>query len=102
MNDEEKLEKEIQEKGLTAPRITPDYIKKIIKEVDYYVFPNSLLTVCCMTLNNGFNVTGTSACVSKENFDKEIGQKVAYKKAFDEIWQLEGYLLKQFLFEEEK
>ena len=94
MNREE-LEKDIQSKGLNAPRLNPELINsKVIKE-EYYVFPDSLLTVCCLTLENGFNVTGESACVSKENFNKETGEKVSKIKAIDKIWALEGYLLKE-------
>jgi len=63
------------------------------------VFPDSCLTVCNLTLKNGFNVVGTSACASPANFDKDLGQKIAYQKAVDQVWALEGYLLKQRLYE---
>ena len=59
--------------------------------------PGTLLTVCCLTLQNGFNVVGESASVSVNNFDAEIGRKVSRAKARDKIWALEGYLLKQYL-----
>lgn len=96
---EQEIENEIQEKGLNAPRITPGIIDSKIAIVDYHVFDGSQLTVCCMTLQNGFTVTGESACASPENFDIEIGRKIAFNNARDKIWQLEGYLLKQKLFE---
>ena len=96
MNEQE-LEKEIQEKGLTAPRITPEHLDRKIKRAQYYVFPETYLTVCCLTLENGFTVTGESACASPENFNKEIGEKVAYANARDKIWAFEGYLLRERL-----
>lgn len=96
---EQKIEKEIQEKGLTAPRLTPDLIDAAIHDEDYHVFEKTCLTVCCLTLKNGFTVTGESACVSPENFNAEIGQKIARENARNKIWQLEGYLLKQRLHE---
>lgn len=96
---EQAIEKEIQDKGLNAPRLTPDLIDSKVKAVDYHVFGDTCLTVCCMTLENGFTVTGESACASPENFDKEIGQKIAYEQARNKIWMLEGYLLKQKLYE---
>jgi hypothetical protein len=65
----------------------------------YYVFPNTTLTVCRLELKNGFSVTGESAAVSMANFDEEIGRKVARENAREKIWALEGYLLKQKLFE---
>lgn len=61
--------------------------------------PGSCLTVCCMTLANGFTVTGESACASPANFDEEIGKKIAFEQARNKIWTLEGYLLKQKLHE---
>ncbi|WP_333986710.1 Gp49 family protein [Burkholderia cepacia] len=63
--------------------------------------PLGLLTFCVLVLRNGFTVTGESACVSPENFDAEIGRKVARQNAVAKIWPLEGYLLKQRLHEEE-
>ncbi|WP_249451677.1 Gp49 family protein, partial [Escherichia coli] len=47
-----------------------------------------------------FTVTGESACASPENFDAEIGRKIARQNAVNKIWMLEGYLLKQKLSEQ--
>lgn len=99
MTSETKLEQEIQDKGLNAPRLTPELIDAAIVNQQYHVFEGSQLTVCCLTLKNGFTVTGESACVSPENFDAAIGMTVAFKNAREKIWALEGYLLKQRLFE---
>ena len=96
---EASIEKEIQDKGLNAPRLTPDLIDTKIVGCTFHVFKDSCLTVCCMTLQNGFTVTGESACASPENFDIELGEEIAYKNARDKIWMLEGYLLKQRLYE---
>lgn len=95
----QEIEKEIQEKGLTAPRLTPTQIEETIKKAEFHVFEGSCLTVCCLTLRNGFTVTGESACASPENFNQEIGEKIALDNARNKIWALEGYLLKQRLFE---
>ena len=97
--DDQKLEYEIQNKGLNAPRLTPAHIDSVIKEIKYYVVPNTTTTICSLILLNGFVVNGESAAASKENFDEEIGRKIAYENARDKIWMLEGYLLKQKLFE---
>ena len=93
------IEKEIQDKGLTAPRVTVKSINDIITTEHYYVFPGTTLTVCVLELINGFTVTGESACVDPSNFDEELGKKIAYDKAFNKIWLLEGYLLQNRLFE---
>ena len=97
--NEAELEKSIQDKGLNAPRLTPALIDAAIAGEQFHVFEGSQLTVCCLTLQNGFTVTGNSACASPENFNAEIGQDIARKNAREQIWQLEGYLLKQRLSE---
>jgi hypothetical protein len=101
---EQAIEKEIQEKGLTAPRITPELIDAKIAgeayhvfESSYHVFERSCLTVCCLTLQNGFTVSGESACASPANFNAELGRKIARAHARDKIWALEGYLLREKL-----
>jgi hypothetical protein len=97
MRDEQATENEIQAKGLNAPRLTPALIDSKIKSTDYFVFPGTMLTVCAMTLTNGFTVVGESACASPENFNKEIGRNIAYENARQKIWALEGYLLRERL-----
>ncbi|EFN9582236.1 Gp49 family protein [Escherichia coli] len=125
MNDQQ-IEKEIVEKGKTAPRITPQHIEDVIisehyftaaegvhganellkpheSPIDYYQEAHpaeSLLTFCVLVLRNGFTVTGESACASPENFDAEIGRKIARQNAVNKILMLEGYLLKQKLSEQ--
>jgi hypothetical protein len=97
MNNEKAIEKEIQAKNLNAPRLTPDLIDSKVKDKAFHVLGETCLTVCCLTLENGFTVTGESACASPENFNAEIGEKIAFEQARNKIWMLEGYLLKQKL-----
>ena len=97
MNEQE-TEQMIQDKGLNAPRLTPEQIDGVIVGENYYVFPGTTMTVCCLTLENGFSVVGESAAASPENFDEEVGMVVARRNARDKIWSLEGYLLKSRLY----
>ena len=97
--NEQQVEQEIQDKGLTAARVTPETVDATITGEDYHVFPGTTLTVCCLTLRNGFTVTGESACASQENFDAELGRKIARANAVNKIWPLMGYALKQRLHE---
>lgn len=115
MSDQQ-IEQEIQAKGLTAPRITPDHVAGCIAAEYYFTAaeavqrsgdscggkndPLQWLTFCVLVLKNGFTVTGESACASPENFSAEIGSKIARANALQKIWPLEGYLLKQRLHDE--
>ena len=96
MND---IEEEIQKKGLTAPRVTPERLDEVIVSEQYHVFPNTTFTACLLTLANGYTVLGESACASPENFNADLGRKIARDNAKNKIWSLEGYLLRQSLSE---
>lgn len=91
------IEKEIKAKGLNAPRLNPDMIDATIMSEQYHIFPGTTLTVCALTLRNGYIVTGESAAASAENFDQAIGRKIARENARNKIWGLEGYLLRERL-----
>lgn len=123
MSDTEIIEALIQAKGKTAPRVTPaDVEANIVNEYfftaadgrawitdcgglcgrelpveDEDITPLRLLTFCVLVLRNGFTVTGESACASPENFDAEIGRKVARANAVAKVWPLMGYALKERL-----
>lgn len=121
MNDTA-IEQQIQAKGLTAPRVTPADLKANIVSEIYFTADDGfsgaeaagagglqvigasapavslgLLTFCVLVLRNGFTVTGESACASPENFDAEIGRRIARDNAEQKIWPLMGYALKQQL-----
>jgi hypothetical protein len=121
---DQSIEQEIQDKGLTAPRITPADIEANIASEHYFtardgrrgalheetyvgreqpaqdnsdLLPLNLLTFCVLVLRNGFTVTGESACASPENFDAEVGRKIAKANAVQKIWPLMGYELRSKL-----
>lgn len=62
---------------------------------------DSTLTICVVTLVNGFQFVGHSACAIKENFNQELGEKIAFDNAFRQVWSHEGYLLRQETWESE-
>lgn len=80
-------------------QITMDQIEAKIKKVDYMRIPDTTMTLCIMHLENGFVIRGASACVDPANFDKELGEQLAYTDARNKLWPLEGYLLAQERFE---
>ena len=121
--DDQEIEQEIQDKGLTAPRVTPADIEANIASEHYFTAGQGalgehiwgresvdfekgvweqkhqidLLTFCVLVLKNGFTVTGESACASHENFDAEIGRKIARQNAVQKLWPLMGYALRNKL-----
>ena len=97
---DQSVEQEIQAKGLNAPRITPGHINDLMERVIFnIVVPEGTTSTFAHAYLDGkfYLATGHSACVSPENFDAEIGQKIAMNKAEamakDKLWELEGYLL---------
>ncbi len=94
---EQKIEKQIQGAGLTAPRLRPEDIDKVIASATYTRLPSGKVMVCELTLINGYTVRGESACVSPENFNVQIGEEISFKNAREKVWELEGYLLQQRL-----
>ncbi len=61
------------------------------------VVPMTCLTLCVLVLKNGFTIVGKSACASPENFNHEVGERVAREDAVRQIWALEGYQLRTSL-----
>ena len=95
--DELKLEAEIKAKGLDAPRLTPAMIDDAISYVEFYRVANTTCIVCTMVMKNGYVIVGKSAAVSMQNFSQDIGERVARDNAREQVWALEGYLLKDKL-----
>lgn len=113
------VERLIQAKGKTAPRVTPADVEANIASEHYFTAGDgcfgrevalcgtpvtneaslNLLTFCVLVLKNGFTVTGESACASPENFDAEIGRQIARQNAVQKIWPLMGYELRTKLAE---
>lgn len=115
MSTDTEIEQQIVAKGKTAPRVTPTDIEANIASEHYFTAYGGakygritrdepqdsdalkLLTLCVLVLRNGFTVTGESACASPENFDAEIGRKIARQNAVAKVWPLMGYALKERL-----
>lgn len=95
------LEREIQTKAGNrweqgqAPRVTMDMVNAQIVGETYTVLPSGRVTVCELTLKNGFTVRGESAVVFIENNVPQTGREIARKNAVDQIWLLLGYRLRE-------
>lgn len=111
------IEREIQAEGLTAPRVMPADIEANIVDECYFnaahaiayndggptvvpPAPTALVTICVLVLRNGHRIVGVNeGPVSADNFDAELGRKVARQKAIDQVWPLLGYLFREQLFQ---
>ena len=80
--------------------VTEAGIRARIVDEKYFVIEGTTVTICHLTLENGFSVRGESACVDPLNFDKKKGEMYAFDNAFDKLWMLEGYLLCDRLWRE--
>lgn len=83
---------------LGAKFVSESKIRANIKDVQYVIIEGSQLTICVITLLNGYTVTGESACADPLMFDKEVGEKFAFAAAERKVWPLLGYALKQEIF----
>lgn len=83
------------EAGNIMNKVTKEFIESQIDNVKYHTLPDTTITVAVITLKSGFAVTGESACVDPANFDAETGNKIAHENAFNKLWQLFGFELKQ-------
>lgn len=88
---DEGLEKAIA--ATPGERVTKEYMASRIAKVDYLTLPGTTVTLCNITLDNGYSVRGESACVDPANFNREIGERIAHDNAFDKLWPLFGFLL---------
>lgn len=86
------------QKFAKAPRVTLEAVSNAVKHVEYVEHETTgegLLRWAVLTMQNGFSVTGRpSAAVSRANDNKEMGEKIAFDNAFQEVWPLMGYELK--------
>lgn len=120
--DDDAVEQEIRSKGLNAPRITPQDVEAVIASETYFTAAEGFLghawatearaikppehlermTICVLTLRNGYTIVGTSSCAAPENFNAALGRKIARQNAIQQIWPLLGYVLRNVLAFSEK
>ncbi len=91
---EEQVKYQVEADDRPAPTVTAADVSAAIAKVDYHVLFGTTITICVLTLQNGFTITGQSACASLENFNQVIGQDYAYLDAKEKVWQYLGYELK--------
>lgn len=78
----------------TPSRVTLEHILAKIGDEQYHQLgPHGQLTLCVMTMKNGYVIVGKSAPADPKNFDAELGRRFAREDCLRQLWPLEGYLL---------
>ena len=80
-------------------KVTVEGINDKIVAITFTRLPNGRTTVCQLTMQNGFTIEGSSACVAAANYVQVDGEKYAYEAAVKNVWPFEGYLLAEQLFQ---
>lgn len=78
--------------------VTEEDLKANIVKESFYSFDQ--LTICVLTLKNGFTVVGESACADPAMYDVAIGRRIARENAERKIWPLMGYALREDIMRE--
>lgn len=81
------------------PHLTYDYLETLISNEGYHHFPNTGVTVCCLSVKNGYSVTESVVCANQAAFNEAVGTRRARRKAMEVLMGLEYYLLRQRLYE---
>ena len=76
-------------------KLTPELLESKITGEAYHQFQGTTVTICCLTLENGYNTIGQSACIDQSMFNAEIGKGLAREDAFSKLWQLYGFASKE-------
>lgn len=103
MNDKPNpvTEAELQERS-TAPRVTEAEVLGSIANKEFVIIQGGTLTICVLTLQNGWQVTGESACADVRNYKQDVGERISYDNAVKKIWAYLGYVLRDKLHNEPK
>lgn len=80
--------------------VTKHSIEDRIKAVTYQIVDlpeGPRMTLCFITMQGGFVVTGQSSCIDTASFNKQLGEQYSFEQAFGKLWELEGYRIREGL-----
>lgn len=75
-----------------APSVSQEMVDSFILETWTQTLGDKTTVVRAM-LKNGFEIVESSACVSAENYDENMGKEICMEKIKDKVWFLLGFLL---------
>lgn len=78
-------------------KLTQEGINNAIINIEYKKMGKKTM-ICCLTLQNGFEVIGKAHCQNDNEFDESIGQDIALEDAKNKVWELEGYIMQNFIY----
>lgn len=81
-------------------KVTKEMVEAQVVDKTFTLLPSGKKMICELTLKNGFTVTGEAGVVDKENFVQEIGERLSYQRALENVWPLLGYEMQSRLHED--
>jgi hypothetical protein len=81
-------------------KLTIEKLQSLVKSTGYFNLEDTTTTICALETLSGFIIIGKSACLNIEDFDAEIGKKIAYDNAIEQLWELEGYYINKVNYKE--
>ena len=91
--DRDSLQEQFEEQGKTL-YVTKEMVDDEILSAQYYQFDGTTVTVCCVTLKNGFTLVGKSACANPDNFERALGESLAFEDARQQCFAFLGFRLR--------
>lgn len=82
-----------------APKVTQEMVDDAIQSEFYQMMPSGKTMICELILKNGFSIIGKNSCVSKENFQEDLGKQYSRDNAVQQVWSYLGFMLQQTLHE---
>jgi pimeloyl-CoA synthetase len=72
-------------------RISCDFIKNLAENAEViYLHPTPRTRICVMTIYSGHEVVGYARVLDPKNDVEEIGNRVAFENAKNELWNVCG------------
>lgn len=97
------VEYEKTDAPVVAPSVCTDHVATMLKNSDIKVITVfDKCTIVSCRLPNGFVITESSACVSPENYNRDLGIEICYNKIADKVCELEAYKLQDALYTNNK
>lgn len=70
-----------------GPVVTPALAESLIKSLDYHLVQGTTLMYCTLKLENGYTISGRSACLPTTEFNPQLGMKYSREDAVKNLME---------------